>query len=179
MALLNIVYAPHPIFKERSQPVASVDEATRALVQDMFETLYHEEALGLSAPMVGIARRVAVIDVQEEGEKRPIALINPEITWRSDAMQSFSEASLSFPYISAEITRPAAIDVKFLDAQGQPQTLRAEGFLATVIQHEMDYFEGRTFLDHLSRMKRDILVKKMLKQLKLNPPHVHGEHCHH
>ena len=179
MALLNIVYAPHPIFKEHCAPVAQVDDTVCTLVEDMFETLYHEEALGLSAPMVGIGRRVAVVDVQPDGHKQPLALINPEITWRSDARQTFSEASLSFPYISAEITRPSAIEVQFLDTQGQPQTLRAEGFFATVIQHEMDYFEGRNFLDHLSRMKRDILVKKMLKQLKLNPPHVHGEHCHH
>ena len=94
-------------------------------------------------------------------------------------MQTHEEASLSFPYISAEITRPHAIEVRYLDEQGTERTLKAEGFLATVILHELDYFEGRTFLDSLSRMKRDMLMKKMQKALRQNPPHVHGEHCDH
>jgi peptide deformylase len=179
MALLPIIYAPHPIFKQVSAPLKHVDEAARILVANMFETLYAERALGLSAPMVGIAQRVAVVDLGEEGARQPITLINPEITWQSETQQAFSEASLSFPYISAEIQRPSAIELRYLDAQGESRTLRAEGFLATVIQHELDYFEGRTFLDHLSRTKREMLLKKMQKAMRLEPPHVHGPHCQH
>lgn len=179
MALLPITFAPDPIFRSPAARVASVDEEVRRLVADMYDTLYAEEAIGLSAPMVGIAKQVAVVDIREGGERTPITLINPQVTWRSDEMQTHEEASLSFPYISAEVTRPHAIELTYLDEEGKPQSRKFEGFLATVIQHEMDYFEGRTFLDHVSRMKRDMLMKKMQKLMRQDPPHVHGEHCNH
>ncbi|MBY0355739.1 MAG: peptide deformylase [Rickettsiales bacterium] len=179
MAVLSITYAPHPIFRQKSALVPQVDDGVRALIDHMYDTLYHEDAIGLSAPMVGVALRVAIVDIREGGERTPLTLVNPEILGQSEEMQTHNEASLSYPFISADVTRPAAIDVRFQDREGVTQTLRAEGFLATVIQHEMEYFEGRCFLDHLSRMKRDMLMKKMQKLLKHNPPHVHGEHCQH
>jgi peptide deformylase len=177
MALLPIVHAPHPIFREKAAPVGTVNAGVRQLVADMFETLYAERALGLSAPMLGIAKQIAVIDL--EGGKAPLCLIDPRITWRSDDLQTHEEASLSFPYISAEVTRPHAITVAYTDEQGAAQERTFEGFAATVVQHELDYFEGRTFLDHLSRMKRDMLRKKMQKLMRQDPPHVHGPHCNH
>jgi peptide deformylase len=105
-----------------------------------------------------------------DGAKAPIALVNPEITWRSEETQTFEEGSLCFPHIAAEVTRPRAIRVRHLDRDGAPQELAAEGFLATVVQHEMDYLDGITFLDHLSRMKRDMLLKRMQKMMRLRPP---------
>lgn len=177
MALRPIVYAPHPIFRQKANPVGVVDAEVRQLVADMFETLYVEQALGLSAPMLGIAKQIAVIDL--EGGKAPLCLIDPCIIKQSDAMQIHEEASLSFPYISAEVTRAQSITVAYTDAEGNAQEQTFDGFIATVVQHELDYFEGRTFLDHLSRVKRDILLKKMQKLMRQDPPHVHGPHCAH
>lgn len=179
MTILPITYAPHPIFRETAAPVTEVNDHVRQIIADMFETLYVEEALGLSAPMVGISQRIAIVDLQENGTKNPLSLINPEIVWTSEEMQTHNEASLSFPFISADITRPYSVKIRFLNEQGAAEEQQFEGFLATVIQHEIDYLNGRVFLDHLSRMKREMLLKKMQKLMKLNPPHIHGEHCNH
>jgi peptide deformylase len=179
MDFLQLVYAPHPIFKKKAEPVAVVDEGIRTLIAQMFETLRVEHGVGLGANMVGILKRIAVIHMKQDGKTHRYAMINPEITERSKETQRVEEASLSFPGISAEIERPRAITVKYLDEQGQPQELHAEGFLATVIQHEVEYLDGVVFLDHLSKMNRDRLLKRMQKVLKMNPPHVHGAGCHH
>src|SRR5690606_26859668 len=116
-------------------------DAVRRLVDDMFETLAFEKAVGMGATMVGVLQRVAVVDLHEDGVSRPWAFINPEIVWRSDAMQEHEEASLCFPGISAKITRPRAIKMHYLDYDGARQELEAEGFFATVIQHEVDYLD--------------------------------------
>lgn len=168
MALLNLVHAPHPIFKQIAQPVEQFDVSLARLVDDMFETLAFEEGLGLGANMVGILQRIAIVDLQEDGAPNPLTFINPDIIWQSEEMQTFEEASLCFRGISAEVTRSKAIKIRYQDVQGAAQTLEAEGFLASVIQHEVDYLNGIIFLDHLSRLKRDRLLKKMAKYIKQN-----------
>jgi peptide deformylase len=177
--MFSLVYAPNPIFKKKAEPVEKVDDAIRALVDDMFKTLEFEQGAGMGANMVGILKRIAIVDLCEDGASNPYTFINPEIVWHSEETQEHEEASLCFPGISAKITRPETIKVRYLDYDGKPQELKAEGFLATVIQHEIDYLDGITFLDHLSKMKRDMLIKKMKKHIKQHPPHVHGASCNH
>jgi len=179
MSILSLIYAPDPIFRKICSPIEAIDKSIKNLVDDMFSTLEHEQALGLGAPMVGVLKRVAIVDLNEGGVSAPYTFINPEITWRSKSMQTFEEASLCFPGISAKITRPDAIKLRYLDYDGNSQTLEASGFLATVIQHECDYLDGKIFLDYISRTKRDMLLKKMQKHVKSCTPHVHGPHCNH
>jgi len=163
---LPLVIAPNPIFKQKADMVSVVDESVREIISDMFVTLYAEKGLGLGANMVGVLKQIIVIDLVEGGVRAPIAMINPEILSVSTEVQTFNEASLSFPGIAADITRPSEISVQYLDEEGDQQILEASGFLATVIQHEMDYLQGRTFLDHLSRTKRDTVVRKYQKLRK-------------
>lgn len=179
MSILPIIYAPNTIFSQKAEKVELIDDTIRLLIDKMLETMYYEKAVGLGANMVGVLKRIAVVDVQEEGKRQPYIFINPEITWCSEDKQTFKESSLSFPGIAADITRAKVIKINYLDYQGNKQELRAEGFLATVIQHEVDYLEGKTFLDYVSKLKRDMLLKKMGKHMKLYPPHVHGAHCNH
>lgn len=179
MSVLQLVYAPNDVFKAKAEPVKEVNDEIRALIDKMLNTIYHEQAVGLGANMVGILKRIAVVDMQPEGKKMPFTFINPEITWRSDEMQTFTEGSLCFPGITANITRPKAIKVRFLDYLGNSQEIEADGFFATVIQHECDYLDGKVFLDYLSKMKRDLLTAKMLKFMRLHPPHVHSASCKH
>lgn len=179
MTVLNILQAPHPIFKQKAEAVKVVDDSVRTTIQDMLDTLAFEQAVGLAAPMMGIGQRIIVVDIMENGVSNPLVFINPEITARSSETQTHEEASLSFRGISAQITRPRAITLTHLTPEGALKNFQAEGFLATVIQHEMDYLDGKTYLDHLSALKRDMLMKKMIKFNKMHPPHVHGEHCHH
>jgi peptide deformylase len=179
MSLLSLIAAPHPIFKQISAPVDTVDDELRAFIRDLFQTLEYEQAVGLAAPMVGVLKRIVVVDLHEGGVSNPLTIINPEITWKSEEMQQHEEASVCFAGISAEITRPMSITLRYIDENNAPQELTAEGFLASVIQHEIDYLDGITFLDHLSKLKRDMLVKKMTKYIKQHPPHVHGAGCHH
>lgn len=167
MISLPLVIAPDPIFRQISEPVAVVDDETRAQVSAMFDTLYQEQGLGLGANMVGLLKRIIIVDLQENGTKAPLAMINPVVTKASKETQVFEEASLSFPGIGAKIRRPKTIDVTYLDTNGTSKTLEATGFLATVIQHEIDYLDGRTYLDHLTAVKRNMLLKKMGK-LKRN-----------
>jgi len=163
MALLPLIYGPNEIFSQRASDVKIVNDEVRSVVNNMFETMYHEHAIGMGANMVGILQRIIVIDMQENGIRTPYSFINPQITYRSDEMQKFNEASICFPGISAEITRHKTIKVSYLDYDGKPQEIEATGYFATVIQHEVDYLNGKIFLDYLSKMKRDILLKKMLK----------------
>ena len=168
MKNLKLVYAPDPVFRQTAEPVGQVDDEIRALLDGMFEVLYRERGVGLGANMVGLLKRLVVIDLQEGGAESPIAMVNPEIIEKSEETQTFEEGSLSYPSISAEVTRPKQITVTYLDAQGAEQTLRAEGWLATVIQHEVDYLDGVIYLDYLSPVKRNMLLKKMKKFRKLN-----------
>ena len=166
MTKLSLIIAPDPIFSKHAEPVSHVDDSIRQLISEMFEVLYREQGVGLGANMVGLLKRIIVIDLQEGGIKTPLAMINPEIMASSDEMQTHEEASLSFPGIHGTVSRPKSIEVRYLNEQGETQSLRADGWLATVIQHERDYLDGVVYLDYLSNMKRKMLMKKMLKQLK-------------
>lgn len=175
---LHLVYAPDPIFREKAEAVSEVNAEIRDLVEAMQNTMKIEHAIGLGANMVGVLKRIAVVDLNEPDQPSYV-FINPEITWRSDEMQEFVEASVCFPGIDAKIKRSKVIKLSYLDIDGKQQELEAEGFLATVIQHEVDYLDGKIFLDYLSKMKRDMLLKKMEKLMKQHPPHVHGPGCSH
>lgn len=144
----------------------------------MLDTMYFEGAVGLGANMVGIKTRIVVIDLRSE-DSRPYVMINPKITYFSKEKADFEEASISFPGISAVISRPEKIKVSYQDIEGIYCDIDADGFLARVIQHEVDYLDGKVFLDYLSKLKQDMLIKKMQKYIKNHPPHVHGAHCHH
>lgn len=179
MSHLSIIYAPNDIFKKKAEAVTEVNDEIRSIAGEMLRVMYLEHAIGIGANMVGLLKRIVVIDLQQNNQRSPLVLINPEIISSSAETQVFMEASISFPGIEAEIARPRAIKIKYIDYDGAPKELEAEGLLSSVIQHEMDYLDGKVFLNYLSKMKQDLLIKKMLKFIKLNPPHIHGAHCNH
>ena len=167
MARLPILVAPHPILKRKAQPVAEVDARVVKLMDDMVETMYNANGIGLAAPQVGVLDRVIVVDVHEKGEPpNPIRLANPEIVWSSDEKSVCEEGCLSVPEQYAEVTRPQRIRVRYLDEKNQQQEIEADGMLATCIQHEIDHLNGVLFVDYLSMLKRNILLKKVQKMQK-------------
>lgn len=174
MPVLQLYFGTDPDLRKKAAYVDVVDDIIRSDISNMFESLYEYRGIGMGANMVGIFKRIIVVDLQENGTKKPLAMVNPEIIWKSDTLVAQEEASLCFPGISAEISRPNAIEVSYLDQQGTEQTMKAEGWLATVIQHEMDYLDGRSYLDHLSKMKKDRLIKKMVKMQK---QHANNHSC--
>lgn len=180
MTSLDLVMAPNPIFKQTALTVSAVDDEARKLCNDILDTLYEERGIGIAAPMVGILKRIIVIDLQEDGARAPLVCINPTVKVTSTEVQKHEEASLCFPGIRAEIERPSSLRLTYLDTNGDSQTLEAEGWLATVIQHEIEYLDGRTFLDNLSKLKRDRLLKKMIKDMKhssaCGDPHCGHDH---
>ena len=164
MALLPIIYAPDPRLKIKCRPVETVDQSVRDFTDDMLETMYAAPGIGLSAPQVGDDRRILVCDVAREDEDpQPIKLINPEIVWASDEVRIAEEGCLSLPDHFAEIERPVAVRVRFLDQNGEPQEIEADELLAACVQHEMDHLEGILFIDYLSPLKRNIILRKMKK----------------
>jgi peptide deformylase len=145
-----------------------VDAETRALVDDMIETMYGADGIGLAAIQIGVPKRVLVMDIdQKDGKKNPIAYINPKILWTSGEMATFEEGCLSVPEIWDEVERPAKIRAEYLDRDGKRHEIEAEGLLATCLQHEMDHLEGVLFLDHLSKLKRSMALKKLQKAKRL------------
>ncbi|MFO7296986.1 MAG: peptide deformylase [Pseudomonadota bacterium] len=167
MTKRSIVTLPDPILRQVSRPVERVDDDVRELVEDMFETMYAAPGVGLAAVQVGVPLRVIVLDAAEEGEeRRPLAMINPEILSFSEEKRVYEEGCLSIPEVRVEIERPASVHVRFLDLEGRQQELKADGLLATAIQHEIDHLNGRLIIDYLSRLKRDIIVRKFKKQAK-------------
>ncbi|MFM2129576.1 MAG: hypothetical protein RL477_1122 [Pseudomonadota bacterium] len=168
MAVRPIITAPDPRLKVRARPVARVDEAVRRLMDDMLETMYAAPGIGLAAPQVGEAVRVIVLDVAGKDEKpRPMRLANPEIVWASDDVARGEEGCLSVPEHYAEVDRPAAVRVRYLDYQGEIREVEAEGTLATCLQHEIDHLEGTLFVDHISALKRNIILRKLKKQKRV------------
>ena len=168
MALLDVLVAPDPRLKLKAKPVARVDEAVRQLMDDMLETMYIAPGIGLAAPQVGQAVRVIVLDVSRDGEdKRPLRMANPEILWRSEELATYNEGCLSLPEHYSDVTRPAEIRVRYLDHENEIRTLEAKGLLATVIQHEMDHLEGVLFVDHISALKRNIILRKLVKAKRI------------
>ena len=164
MAILPIITAPDPRLKVRAKPVAKIDDALRRLMDDMLETMYVAPGVGLAAPQIGVAKRILVVDTAKEGEKaNPLKIANPEILWQSEELATFSEGCLSLPEHYADVTRPAEIKLRYLDGQNEIRELQAKGLLATVIQHEMDHLEGVLFVDHISALKRNIILRKLAK----------------
>jgi peptide deformylase len=166
MALIPLIFAPHPIFKKHAKIVTDFNNDLRQLIKDMFETMYAHQAVGIGANMVGILKQIAIVDLQENGIKTPYHFINPKITYQSEETQRFTEGSLCFPGIDAEIERPAKITMSYQDEFGTKHTIKAEGWLATVIQHEIDYLNGKIFLDYLPKLKRRMLLNKLKKTVK-------------
>jgi len=151
-----------------SSPIAKVDAETRRLVDDMIETMYEADGIGLAAIQIGVPKRVIVMDLdQKEGKKNPLVYINPKIIWASDELATFEEGCLSVPDIWEEVARPAKIRAEYVDRDGKPARLEAEALLATCLQHEMDHLEGVLFLDHLSRLKRSMALRKLQKSKRL------------
>ncbi|MEO0618494.1 MAG: peptide deformylase [Pseudomonadota bacterium] len=165
MALLDIITIPDPLLREASVAIERVDDDTRRLVADMFETMYDAPGIGLAAPQVGILRRVLVIDParSEDDQPRPIAMINPELLREGETLSSYEEGCLSIPDVFAEVERPAEVRVAYTDLEGNRQELECDGLLATVVQHEIDHLDGRLFIDFLSRLRRDRILKKFVK----------------
>ena len=167
MAVLPILTAPDRRLKVICDPVAEVDDQIARLMDDMLETIYHVPGIGLSAPQVGLAIRVIVADVtREEDRRQPYLMANPRLLWASEEEWEYEEGCLSLPGQYAMLMRPESIRVAYLDQKNQPREMAAEGMLATCILHEMDHLEGILFVDHLSKLKRDLILRRLVKQRK-------------
>ena len=159
-----IITLPDPILRKVAAPIERVDADLRRLMDDMFATMYDAPGVGLAAPQIGISRRLIVMDpTKDEEEDQPLAMVNPQLLERSDDLRMHEEGCLSIPDFTAEIERPARIRVSFIDREGKPQESELEGIWATVVQHEIDHLNGMLFIDYLSRLKRDMVVKKFAK----------------
>jgi peptide deformylase len=168
MTVRPILTAPDPRLQAVSTDVEKVDAEIRKLVDDMAESMYAADGIGLAAVQIGVPKRVIVIDLdQKEGKKNPRSFINPKIIWASEEMAVFEEGCLSVPEIWDDVERPARIKAEYLDLDGKKVELEADGMLATCLQHEMDHLNGVLFIDHLSRLKRGMAIKKLTKAKKL------------
>jgi peptide deformylase len=167
MALRDIIVLPDKRLREKSEPVKAVDAEVRALVDDMFETMYKAPGVGLAAIQIGIPRRVVTVDTAKKDEpKNPQVFINPEIVWSSEEKNAYEEGCLSIPEYYEEVERPAKVRFRYTDLSGRTVEQEAEGVLATCIQHEIDHLDGVLFIDHLSKLKRDRVIKKFAKAAK-------------
>jgi len=165
MAVLPLVLVPEPVLRQVAEPVDSLTPDLLKLADDMAETMYAAPGIGLAANQIGVLKRVIVMDCARDDE--PPALVkmfNPEITWQSDDISKMEEGCLSIPGHNAEVKRPAEVHVSYLDTDGQTQELQATGLLAACVQHEIDHLNGVLFIDHLSRLKRDMIWRKVMKE---------------
>ena len=163
----KIIIEPHPILRKKSQKLEKVDDELRKLMDDMLETMYEAPGIGLAAVQIGILKQIIVIDVSKDNQKKnPLFLVNPKITFKSVSKSVYEEGCLSLPGHFAEIERPSECHVDFIDYNGKENTLKAEGILSTCIQHEVDHLNGVLFIDYLSKLKKDMIIKKLIKQKK-------------
>ena len=168
MAVLPIITAPDKRLKVKSEPVEHVDAYIAALMDDMLETMYLAPGVGLAAPQVGVTKRIIVIDVgKSEEEREPLRMANPEIVWESEDWSVYEEGCLSLPEYYADVERPEQVRVKYIDQTNTARELEAEGLLATCIQHEIDHLEGVLFVDHLTSIKRGMILRKLQKAKKM------------
>jgi peptide deformylase len=168
MAVLQVLTAPDPRLKLISKPVEKVDDSIRRLMDDMLETMYASQGIGLAAPQVGVAKRVIVVDLARQGEPpHPLRLANPEVIWRSQEEMLCEEGCLSVPDQYSEVSRPKAVKIRYLDYQNEIREMDAEGYLATCLQHEIDHLNGVLFIDRLSTLKRSMILRKLVKARKL------------
>jgi peptide deformylase len=171
MALRDIVIIPDPRLRLASEPVKSIDKGVRALVEDMFETMYAAPGIGLAAIQIGVPQRVVTMDLaKKEGEKEPQVFINPEIVWASEEKSVYDEGCLSIPEYYEEVERPQKVKVRYLDLDGKQHEIEADGLLATCLQHEIDHLNGVLFIDHISKLKRSMVMKKFKKAAKRGEP---------
>ncbi|MEK9638956.1 MAG: peptide deformylase [Pelagibacteraceae bacterium] len=166
MTIKKILTEPDPFLRQKSSEVDQVTDETRKLMDDMLETMYDAPGIGLAAIQIGVPKRVIVIDLSRDEKKNPLYFVNPKIIKKSDTDSTYEEGCLSVPGQFAEVDRPDKCHVSFLDYNGKKQELKAEGLLATCIQHEMDHLEGILFIDYLSKLKKNLIVKKLSKQKK-------------
>jgi peptide deformylase len=165
MALRPILILPDPLLRKQSKPVERVDAELKRLIDDMFETMYDAPGIGLAAPQLGVSRRLIVMDpAKDDAPKTPLVMINPEILDRSEELRLHDEGCLSIPDFTAEIERPAKIRVAYIDREGKPEERELAGIWSTLVQHEIDHLNGILFIDYLSRLKRDMVVRKFSKQ---------------
>ncbi len=167
MPLRNIVIEPDPILRKKSENLEKVDDELKKLLDEMLETMYAAPGIGLAAVQIGILKRLIVIDISKENEKKnPLFLINPKIISKSESTSIYEEGCLSLPGHFAEIERPAECKIKYLDYNGKEKEMTAKGLLSTCIQHEIDHLNGVLFIDYLSKLKKDMIVKKLIKHKK-------------
>ena len=171
MTIRKILTEPNKILREKSLRVENVNKDIQKLMDDMLETLYAAPGIGLAAIQVGVAKRVILMDInrnknEDKEPKKPMYFVNPEIVWKSEDKFTYEEGCLSVPNQFAEIDRPKQCHVRHLDYNGQPQELKADGLLSTCIQHEIDHLEGILFIDYLSKLKKEMIIKKLSKQTK-------------
>ena len=169
MAKMQIITLPDPRLRLVGEPVAKVDDEIRQLMDDMLETMYAAPGIGLAAIQVAVPKRVIVTDVaREDEEPRPLFLANPEVVWESDELSVYQEGCLSVPEYYEDVERPAVVRVKYVDRDNNEQEIEADGLLAVCLQHEIEHLDGGLFIDHISKLKRDRVVKKFKKQAKLD-----------
>jgi len=167
MAVLPILVAPDPVLKKKAVAVAAVDQRVVTLLNDMLETMYVAPGIGLAAPQVGVSERIIVLDIAKADQPRaPLRMVNPEILWASDERNTYEEGCLSVPEQYAKVVRPKQVRVRYLDETGAPREIDADGLLATVVQHEIDHLDGVLFVDHLSSLKRHMLLRRLAKTRK-------------
>ena len=165
MAIRQVLTLPDRLLRKQAKPVERVDSALHRLIDDMFETMYEAPGIGLAAPQVGVSRRLIVMDpAKDDAPKTPLVMVNPEILDRSEALRLHEEGCLSIPDFTAEIERPAKARVAYIDREGKQQERELEGIWATLVQHEIDHLNGILFIDYLSRLKRDMVVRRFTKQ---------------
>ncbi|MDE1995251.1 MAG: peptide deformylase [Rhizobiaceae bacterium] len=167
MTIKPLIILPDPLLRQTSKPIERIDVDVQRLADDMLATMYDAPGIGLAAVQIGVPRRMLVIDVSREGEeKQPLVFINPEILTSSDERSVYEEGCLSIPDYYAEVERPARVTVKHLDREGNEQIVEADGLLATCLQHEIDHLNGVLFIDYISRLKREMVIKKFTKAAK-------------
>jgi peptide deformylase len=175
MTVLPITYSPDKKLNQKSEKIKDITDEIKTLASNMLDTMYEKNGIGLAAVQVGVLKKLIVIDIPQNDEEDkeenniyhinfPIIAVNPEIIWSSDEISCYEEGCLSFPEESAEVERPAEIKVKFLDLEGKEHEVHAEGLLATCFQHEIDHTNGITFVDHISRIKKQMILKRMKKK---------------
>ena len=164
MAIRKIITEPNKLLREISLPVENVGKKEQQLMDDMLDTMYAANGIGLAAIQIGVPKNVVVIDLNKDKKKIPMFFVNPKITSKSKSLTKYEEGCLSIPNLFAEIERPSECEIQYLDYFGKEKTLTANGLLATCIQHEVDHLKGILFIDYLSKLKKDIILKKLLKQ---------------
>ena len=172
MSIKHIITVPHETLKKVSEPIEKIGINEKKLIKDLFETMYHSKGIGLAAVQVGILKRILVIDIStKDEEKEPLSFINPTIKKISDETSSYEEGCLSIPNTFIEIERPKICEVEYIDINGKIKILKCDGLLSTCIQHEINHLDGKLIIDHLSKLKRDIVIKKISKTKK-NPDRI-------